>query len=158
MRQPATLALFAAFAVVGSRPAGAQDKPNLSGTWVMVADKSSFGQMPGPTTRTDVIEHTGSSLVVKRSQSGAMGDNTATLTYGIDGKEYKNKVGENDVTSKLKWDGDVLVVESTVNTPNGEATVVDRYTLSADKKTLTQDRKLTIQGQELSQTIVLAKK
>ncbi len=159
MRRFLALASFAVLALPWSAPAAAQDKPDLSGTWVMVADKSDFGAMPGPTTRTDVIEHKGTSLVMKRSQGGGpMGDVNSTLTYGIDGKEYKNQAGPNDVTSKLRWEGDVLVMESTVATGQGDASVVDRYSLSADKKTLTQNRTISIQGQEIKQTIVLAKK
>jgi hypothetical protein len=86
-----------------------------------------------------------------------MGDTQATLTYGIDGKPYKNKAGDNDVTSTLKWEGDVLVVESTVWAPQGEATIVDRYSLSADKKVLTQNRKISVPGQQIPHTIVLAR-
>jgi hypothetical protein len=159
MRRFLALASFTVLTLPWSAPASAQDKPDLSGTWVMVAEKSDFGAMPAPTSRTDVIEHKGTSLVMKRKQSGGpMGEVESTLTYGIDGKEYQNKAGPNDVTSKLRWEGDVLVIESTVKTEQGDATVVDRYNLSADKKTLTQNRTISIQGQQLAQTIVLAKK
>jgi len=134
-----------------------QGVPDLSGTWVMVADKSSFGPMPAPQSRTDIIEHKGQSLTIKRTQMTQNGEVTSTLVYGIDGKPYKNKAGDNDVTSILNWDGAVLVVQSTVTTPGGDANVVDRFTLSADTKTLTQSRTISIQGQEIAQTIVLAK-
>ncbi len=158
MRVLSHVALSAALTLAAFSPAAGQGAPNLTGTWVMVADKSNFGTMPAPQSRTDVIDHKDPSLVIKRTQTGGpMGDVTATLTYGIDGKSYKNTLGPNDVTSTLKWDGQVLVVESTVSTPNGDATVTDRFSLSADKKMLTQDRKISIQGQELAQTIVLAK-
>jgi hypothetical protein len=150
----AVAALLVALPFTASR---AQSVPDLSGTWVMDASKSDFGPIPGPTSRTDVITHKEPSLTVKRTQAGQMGDVTSTLVYGTDGKPYKNKIGDNEVTSTLKWDGQALVIESTVSTPNGDATIVDRYTLSADQKILTQSRKLSVNGQELSQTIVLVK-
>ena len=44
-----------------------------------------------------------------------------------------------------------------VDTTQGPATLTDRWSLSADGKTLTQTRTINIQGQELKQTMVLAK-
>ena len=49
------------------------------------------------------------------------------------------------------------MIVSTVQTPNGEATVTDRLSLSGDGKTLTQQRAISVQGQELAQTMVLVK-
>jgi hypothetical protein len=138
-------------------PLGAQKVPDLSGTWVMALDKSDFGPLPAPQSRTDVIEHKGSSITVKRTVVGPNGETTATIVYGIDGKPYTNHIGEIDATSVLRWDGPVLVVESTLNTPQGEVKAVDRFTLSADRKTLTQARTLTLGGQQATQTIVMVK-
>jgi hypothetical protein len=66
-------------------------------------------------------------------------------------------VGPSELTSTLRWDGVVLVMVSTVSTPDGEVTITDRYTLSEDGKTLTQARTISAQGQELSQKLVLAR-
>lgn len=133
--------------------------PNLSGTWVLQADKSDFGMMPGPTSRTDVITHTEPGITIKRSmESSQTGAVSTELVYGVDGKEWKNKLSDgNEITSTLKWDGPVLVVTSLISTPNGDATITDRFSLSADGKTLTQDRAISVQGQELTQKMVLAK-
>ena len=60
-------------------PLAAQKTPNLSGTWVMALDKSSFGPMPGPQSRTDVVEHKGTSITVKRTVVGPNGETTATI-------------------------------------------------------------------------------
>ena len=138
-------------------PLGAQKVPDLSGTWVMALDKSDFGPLPAPQSRTDVIEHKGSSITVKRTVVGPNGETTATIVYGIDGKPYTNHIGEIDATSVLRWDGPVLVVESTLNTPQGEVKAVDRFTLSADGKTLTQARSLSLGDQQATQTIVMVK-
>ena len=138
-------------------PLAAQKTPNLSGTWVMALDKSSFGPMPGPQSRTDVVEHKGTSITVKRTVVGPNGETTATIVYGIDGKPYTNHIGEIEATSVLRWDGPVLVVESTLNTPQGEVKAVDRFTLSADGKTLTQARTLSLGDQQATQTIVMVK-
>ena len=131
--------------------------PNLSGTWVLQADKSDFGPMPGPTSRTDVIDHKEPKLNIKRTQEGAQGSVSSELIYEVDGKAWKNKAGESDLSSVLKWDGAVLVIVTDITTPQGEAVITDRYSLAADGKTLTQDRVISIQGQELTQKLVLVK-
>jgi hypothetical protein len=133
--------------------------PNLSGTWVLQTDKSDFGMMPGPTSRTDVITHAEPNLTIKRTiESEQTGKVSSDLVYAVDGKEWKNKTSDGtEITSTLKWDGAVLVVTSQISTPNGDATITDRFSLSADGKTLTQDRAISVQGQELTQKMVLAK-
>ena len=138
-------------------PLAAQKGPNLSGTWVMALDKSDFGPLPAPQQRSDVIVHKEPSITDKRTVTSASGVVTSTLVYAVDGKPYVNHIGGIDVTSVLKWDGPVLVMESTLTTPQGTFPVVDRFTLSADGKTLTQARTLDLGGQKASQTIVLVK-
>ncbi len=137
--------------------AAAQAVPNLSGTWVLQVDKSDFGMMQGPQGRTDVIEHREPRLTIKRTTMANGQENSVNLVHEIDGKPYKNTVGPNEVTSTLHWEGAVLVIVSTVPTPQGEVGITDRYELSADGKTLTQTRTLSAQGQQATQIFVLAK-
>jgi hypothetical protein len=155
MHHVLTLAAFAGLAL--ATPAAAQSVPNLSGTWTLQVDKSSFGMIPGPQSRTDVIDHQEPKLTIKRTIVSAAGETASNLVYAVDGKPYKNMVGESELTSTLKWEGQTLVMVSTVTTPQGEVTITDRYTLSTDGKTLTQARTILVQGQEIPQTMVLAK-
>jgi hypothetical protein len=151
---------FVALAVVAGATAPlslAQTVPNLSGTWVLQVDKSDFGMAPAPTGRTDVIDHQEPKLTIKRTVTANGQENSSTLVYGIDGKPYKNTAGPNEITSTLSWEGAILVSVSKTTSQQGEVTITDRYELSADGKTLTQKRTLQIQGQELAQTMVLAK-
>lgn len=140
-------------------PVAAQDVPNLTGTWVMAAEKSDFGPMPAPKTRTDVIEHREPTITIKRTiqNPDAAAPVIVDLKYGVDGKSYTNTTPQGQVTSTLKWDGRVLVITSQVPTPAGTAEVTDRLSLSEDGKTLTQNRTIVVQGQELNQTVVLVK-
>jgi len=136
----------------------AQAPPNLSGTWQLQVDKSDFGMMPGPTSRTDVVDHKEPSLRIKRSLEGPQGPTTTDLVYAVDGKEWKNETPDgNELVSTLKWDGAVLVVTTTITVPQGEAVITDRFSLSTDGKMLTQDRVIAIQGQEITQKMVLAR-
>jgi hypothetical protein len=135
----------------------AQDKPNFSGTWVLQTDKSDYGMMPAPMSRTDIIDHQEPKITIKRTAATAEGENKLDLVYEVDGKPWKNQAGPQEVSSTLHWEGQELVVVSEVDTPQGLATLTDRWSLSADGKTLTQTRTISIQGQDLKQTMVLAK-
>ena len=157
MRSRISLALLTLLAGA-ALPAAAQGVPNLSGTWVLQLDKSDFGGMGGQiASRTDVFDHQEPKLTIKRTVNSAAGENVSNLVYAVDGKPHKNMAGQSELSSVLSWDAKVLVMVSTVTTPNGEVTITDRYTLSDDGKTLTQARKITAQGQELNQTMVLVK-
>jgi len=152
---PATL--LALLAVAVPTKTTAQSVPNLSGTWVLQVDKSDFGTMQALTSRTDLFDHQEPKLTITRKILSAGSETTSTLVYAVDGKPYKNMAGGSELTSTLKWDGQTLVMVTTVSNPQGEATVTDRYTLAADGMTLTQARTVVVQGQELKQTLVLAK-
>jgi hypothetical protein len=138
-------------------PLGAQKAPNFSGTWVMVPDKTDYGPMPGPSARTDVIEQNGAAITIKRSVTTPEGEVKVDLAMAVDGKPHKNTTPQGELVSTLAWEGEVLVISSEVSTPNGPATIVDRMSLDAEGKTLTQKRSIQVGGQEIAQTIVLAK-
>jgi hypothetical protein len=155
MRAVATLMAF-----VLAMPAAslAQAVPNLTGTWVLQADKSDFGVVPAPESRTDVIVHQEPKLTIKRTiVAASAGESTVNLVFAVDGKPHKNMVGPSELTSILSWEGRTLVTVSTVDTEQAKLTITDRLTLSEDGKTLTQQRTLSEQGQEATQTMVFAK-
>lgn len=154
------LHLAAALTLAAALPvaAAAQKVPNLSGTWLLQIDKSDFGMMSAPTSRADVIDHQEPNLTIKRTViASATGETTSNLVYAVDGKPYKNMVGQIELTSTLKWDGQTLVMVSTASSPQGELTITDRYTLAEDGKTLTIDRTFAAQGQEVKSKMVFAK-
>jgi hypothetical protein len=157
MRSLMTAALLALLTSTTPALSYAQHAPNLSGTWVLQVDKSDFGMMPAPTSRTDVIDHQDPKLTIKRTVVAGGAETVGNLVFGVDGKPYKNMMGTSELTSTLKWDGPVLVVTTLTSTPQGEVTLTDRFSLSADGKTLTQDRSISVQGQELTQKLVLVK-
>lgn len=154
-RRSARLTLLLVTSWLGA--ATAQSAPNLTGTWALDAAKSNFGQLPAPQNRSDVIDHREPQLTIKRTilQDGTPA--SLDLKYTIDGKPHPNTTPQGQITSTLTWEGRVLVMKSQVPTDGGAAEIVDRMTLSSDGKTLTQDRTISVQGQEIKQTIVLVK-
>jgi hypothetical protein len=121
----------------------AQTKPNINGVWKMDSARSDFGSGPVSASRLDRISYNDPNLkdtITQKLNPGA--ENTYDMNYSTDGKETVNKVRGNTVNSTAHWDGDVLVVDSTVHALR-EQKMNDRYTLSADGKTLTLLRRMT---------------
>ena len=121
----------------------AEGKPDFSGDWKMDASKSDFGPMPAPDKVTEKIVHKDPSLEVNSVQSDSGGERKVDLTYRTDGTPTKGKIGENDVTSTAKWDGNVLAIESSLQTPGMAVTFHDRWTMAEDGKSFTIDRTVT---------------
>jgi hypothetical protein len=134
MHRKAIVTALAAVAFAASLAA----KPNFSGTWTLNVAKSDFGALPGPTSRTDVIDHNDPVLKDAVTQETQQGPQNATLNYTTDGKEVTNQQGPLAVKSTLTWDGDNLVVNSTTSMQGNDITIKQVWTLSADQKSFTQ--------------------
>lgn len=137
--------------------AAAQAKPNFSGNWKMNGDKSDFGAFPGPTSRTDKIDHKDPSLKLTTNQSGAQGDITADLSYSTDGKETTNEIMGTEVKSTAHWDGNTLVIDSKANFGGADITLKDKWALAEDGKGITIDRHIVTPQGEVDQKIVMEK-
>jgi hypothetical protein len=66
-----------------------------------------------------------------------MGDFDQQASYTTDGKECTNQGFQGStMKSVVKWDGDALVIESKGQFGDNEFTMTQKWTLSADGKTL----------------------
>jgi len=116
----------------------AQAKSDFSGTWKLNAGKSDFGPIPAPDSITQKITHQDPSINAHVATTGGPnGDQTYDATYTTDGKECVNHMGENELKSTLKWDGDDLTVESKGSFGGADFTAKGRWNLSSDGKILT---------------------
>jgi hypothetical protein len=86
-----------------------------------------------------------------------MGEVTAELKYSTDGKETTNTVRGNEVKSTAKWEGDELAIAGKAQFNGADVTLTDRWSLSADGKTLTILRHVNSPMGETDQKIVLEK-
>ena len=136
----------------------AQAKPNFSGEWTLVPDKSDFGPMPAPTTLTRTITHADPALKIVVVQGGAgVGDSTVTLNLSTDGKPHINDVTGNSMTTTGKWDGSAIVLTGELSMQGTNVHVEDRLELSDAGKTLTMTRKFVTPEGEASARIVMKK-
>ncbi len=113
MTRAVTLAL--ATALVIPFTARAQPKPDFSGTWTLDSARSDApplgrgGRGGGGGTATQVIKQTATELNVEITVGGG----GRKAVFKLDGSETTNEGGRGGiVTSKARWDGPKLVIES----------------------------------------------
>jgi len=116
--------------------AQAQDKPNFSGSWTVIADPNAAGGGGGGRGgggglgQAATLTQDAKTLTVTRTtQNGEV-----KLVYNLDGSESKNMVqgrgGQTEQVSKANWDGAKLVISTTLTM--GENTVTRTQTMSLD--------------------------
>jgi hypothetical protein len=135
----------------------AEGQPNFSGTWKLNVSKSDFGPLPGPDSRSDVIEHSEGGLKDKVSVSGQQGKQDYILAFKTDGSETLNKVADREVKVSAKWTGPALAVTTKLSFNDMEIKIDANWTLSADGATLTQAVHLSSSMGEADQKIVYEK-
>ena len=137
----------------------AQAKPNFSGDWTMVPEKSSFGMMPTPTSMTRTITHKDPAVKIVTTQtSGALGDTTVETNFTTDGKAQANTVSGTTVSTVGAWDGAAMTFHSTLTQQGSEVVIDDRYELSDGGQTLTITRKFSADGTGFEAKLVFKKK
>ena len=150
-----------AFVAVVALSAGlfAQAKPNFSGEWVMVPEKSDFGPVPAPTSMTRTITHQDPILKIVTVQTGgATGDRKIETTFSTDGKPQKNTIIDSPMTTTGKWEDKTIVLTSTMSMQGVDVGIEDRMSLSDDGKTLTLTRKIAAPDGEMMAKVVMVKK
>ena len=117
--------------------AQAQDKPNFSGSWTVIADPNAAGGGAGGGRggggglgQAATITQDAKTLTVTRTtQNGEV-----KLVYNLDGSDSKNMVqgrgGQTEQVSKATWDGAKLVI--TTNLMMGETAITRTQTMSLD--------------------------
>ena len=111
-------------------------KPNFSGDWKLDATKSTFGQMPAPSSMAAKITHDDPKLINHVKMSGDNGDFETDSKYTTDGQESANEMFGSPVKSTVKWDGDTLSFDTKGSFGGNDFSMQDKWTLSADGKTL----------------------
>ena len=113
-------------------------RPDFSGRWRMVKDKSDFGGFAIPDLVVRVIEHHDPTLNVHTVQTTGTKTTTADVSYFTDGSQTSNVINGHDATSKAFWDGPALVIRTNMKDSKNEDVVIeDRWELSDDQQTLT---------------------
>ena len=116
-----------------SSAAVAQGKPGFSGKWALDTVKSDFGELPVPDSQTNIIEHKDPNIKLTQTIRGANvsgGEASSERHYTTDGKESSNKLGQQEVKSTCRWDGNKLVINTKLETPDGTVEIKDSWELT----------------------------
>ncbi|MGH9850979.1 MAG: hypothetical protein ACREBD_14170 [Blastocatellia bacterium] len=133
--------------------AGAQTKPNFSGTWKLNREKSKFTG-GGPDNLSIKIDHKEPAFAEAWSMSTPDGDRSFQAKYATDGKETEQEVMGRTAKTNAKWDGAALVIEW----QQEDRFFKRKITLSADGKTMTKVVTQTRgDGQQTEDTVVFEK-
>jgi hypothetical protein len=138
--------------------AAAAAKPNFSGRWRMIKDKSDFATFKMPDIIVRVVDHHDPTLNVHTVQTTGQKTSTADVSYFTDGSVTNNVISGRDAESKAFWDGRALVIRTDTKTSTGDDEVIeDRWELSEDGETLTTTSHVTTSKGEVRLKLVCAK-
>jgi len=129
----------------------------LSGNWKLNVEKSKFGALPAPVSRTVEIIHREPNLKVKVTEDTGTETRSQTLEYTTDGKQCLNMVRGREFRSVVRWEEAVLVIETKGVYQGDDFRSTDRWSLSPDRKTITIERHATNPYGETHQTLMLEK-
>jgi hypothetical protein len=149
-------AFVASFAAGQAPPTpGSLPKPDFSGRWRMDKDRSTFGNFHMPDIVVRIIDDRPPTLNVHTVQTAGEKTSTADVMYYTDGSTAKNVINGREAESRGYWDGDVLVIRTSMKTAKGEQEEIeDRWELSPDKETLTTTSHVETSGGQADMTMV----
>jgi hypothetical protein len=130
------------FLCVAGMASLAAPKPDFSGTWVLNLEKSKLQIQEKLDGASFTIDH--KEPAFRFSRVFVVGGKEDALSYALttDGKEKIVAEPGRTTTSRLYWDGDVLVLDERIVLKDGrEATNVVRYSLRDGGRTLVAEEK-----------------
>jgi hypothetical protein len=114
--------------------------PDYSGIWKLNREQSEMRSMSEPAAETLKIEYHGVKIHCTALPAG--GGAPVSWDYTTDQRDAKYKIGDTSRNSRLKWEGNALLVNTLVNSRERSYTVMDRWRMSKDGKTLTIRRQV----------------
>ena len=144
------LSVLVACAVVAS-PLAAQARPDFSGKWSL-DPKSVPSGMPAGTSVIVTVKQDEKTLNVDMLASTPMGEQKRATVVNLDGSPTKNSIptpaGAIELTSTATWEGPVLSVTTSGDVQGYAVQQTDKWSLSADKKSLDLETTMNMAGQK----------
>ncbi|HEX4021514.1 MAG TPA: hypothetical protein VHX63_10245 [Acidobacteriaceae bacterium] len=120
------------------------EKPDFSGTWKLNVDKSDYGDLQGPSSRTDTIEERDGEIRESVISEGRRKTQKYVLRFSTDGRKTILPAGDGiripPVTLhsiSATWQGNSLVVVEGLTHEGSDIVAKYAYTLSPDENILT---------------------
>jgi hypothetical protein len=145
-------------ALTGQQPEAPPARPNFSGRWRMVKEKSEFNGFKVPDVVIRVVDHHDPLINLHTIQTTDNKTTMSDVSYFTDNSVTMNTIRGRDAQCRAYWDGQALVVRTKMIMANGEHEVIeDRWELSADGKTLTTESHIVTESGEANLTLVCEK-
>jgi hypothetical protein len=128
------------------------DEAKFAGVWKADIGKSKFEGRP-PQGELMILDQTPSGITEVVGETSQRGEYRSQFTYKSDGSESKNSFRGLPMKSTAMISGTTLAIESKIAGPHA-ATIHQKFTLSADGKTLQMDGSMNANGKESTETIV----
>jgi hypothetical protein len=132
-------------------PAFASD-PDFTGKWKLNETRSEIRALPMPFETLLEVRHEGTA--VRCEARAKAGEQPHSCSFTTDGRESNASWAEWTMSSKSKWEGSALLLNSILRTPNRQHTRMDRWKLSRDGATLTIRRQIVGLHGESESTLV----
>jgi hypothetical protein len=149
-----TLGLFLLVSAGMAIAAAADADRDFSGRWVLDLDSSEPGTLPAAAHSELVIEQ---AAVRVRCEAHSTGGALARWSFTVDGEESRYKLGEESRSTAAKWEGTALLLNTLVS-GRRNYTIMDRWKLSRDHRTLTVRRQVMNGTQESEGLLVYRKR
>lgn len=138
----AALLLLAGFVLTAGEALGAAGKPDFSGTWALNLEKSRLQADFGIRGGTITIDHQEPAFRLNRVFAAGGQEDIVSFELTTDGTEKIVRGSGRTTTSRLYWDGGVLVLDERIVLAGGRtATNVVRYSLRDGGRTLVAEEK-----------------
>lgn len=135
-----------------------QAKPNFSGRWRMVKEKSEFHGFKTPDIVVRTVDHRDPTLNLHTVQTTGAQTSISDISYFTDGATANNVINGRNAQSRAYWDGPALVVRTYMKNAKGvDEEIEDRWELSADGQTLTTKSHILTEKGGADLTLVCAK-
>jgi hypothetical protein len=145
-------------ALTGQQPDAPPVRPNFSGRWRMVKEKSEFNGFKVPDVVIRVVDHHDPLINLHTIQTTNNKTSMSDVLYFTDNSVTMNTIKGRDAQCRAYWDGPALVVRTKMIMADGEREVIeDRWELSADGKTLTTASHIVTESGEANLTLVCEK-
>ncbi len=147
-----------AFVLVLSTVLAAAPAPtDFSGIWKLDLDHSDFAGQAKPESKVQTVVQRDNELTVTIDEVQAGRPVKGASRYKLDGTEVTNDVMDNPLKSTITWDGGTMVMRTRGAFGGADILLIDRWTLSADGRTLIMKRHFEGRGLVSDQTLVYAK-
>jgi len=116
-------------------------KPDFTGTWKFDSNRSSL-QIPSPDSTTFVIEHREPRFHLERTHVFGGNSDTFSIDLTTGGEAVVLNHGGFEIRACLHWEGETLVIDSSLNREGEQATNIVRYRLADQGQTFIAEEQL----------------